>query len=259
MISFVCFSNVGIYTIFDKRQANIFSVSTFVIMKSPVRKMFDEISNRYDFLNHTLSCFQDILWRRACCKELKRQQPGKRLLDLCGGTGDFAATYEVFNGTPEVAILGDFSYGMLKGAAHKKTVAKPVQLDAMKMPFADASFDVVLNGFGMRNLPNAEGGLKESCRVLSDGGYLQILEFFSPRNAFNKFFYKRLAPLFIPVLGAFFSKRDAYEYLVNSVLRFLAVDEFVALAEKNGFELVHVKPCFWGVAYRVLLKKRTFA
>ena len=84
-----------------------------------------------------------------------------------------------------------------------------------------------------------------------------MLEFFSPRNAFNKFFYRRLAPLFIPVLGAFFSKREAYEYLVNSVLRFLPVADFVALAESNGFELVHVKPCFFGVAYRVLLRRRT--
>ena len=224
-------------------------------MKSPVRKMFDEIANRYDFLNHTLSCFQDILWRRSCCRELRALKPGKRLLDLCGGTGDFAATYEKFNGKPNVAVLGDFSFGMLKGAAGKKTVAVPVQLDAMKMPFGDASFDVVLNGFGMRNLPDAEGGLCESARVLSAGGYLQVLEFFSPRNAFNKLFYKRLAPLFIPVLGAFFSKREAYEYLVNSVLRFLPVSDFVALAEKNGFELVHVKPCFFGVAYRVLLRR----
>ena len=224
--------------------------------------MFDEIANRYDFLNHSLSFFQDVLWRRACCKDLRRilmsdgNCSGKRLLDLCGGTGDFAVTYEKYNGTPDVAILGDFSFGMLQGSAGKKTCAKPVQLDAMKMPFADGAFDVILNGFGMRNLPNACGGLRESARVLSDGGYLQILEFFSPRNAFNKFFYKVLAPLFIPVMGAFFSKRDAYEYLVNSVLQFLPVADFVKLAEENGFELVHVKPCFFGVAYRVLLRKR---
>lgn len=232
-------------------------ISKFGCMMSPVRKMFDGIANRYDFLNHFLSCGQDILWRRACCSEIRRLRPGKRLLDLCGGTGDFAVTYEKFNGVQDVAILGDFSYGMLMGAAGKNTAAVPVQLDAMKMPFADGSFDVILNGFGMRNLPDAEGGLKESARVLSAGGYLQVLEFFSPRNVFNKFFYKVLAPLFIPVLGAFFSKRDAYEYLVNSIIRFLPVKDFVALAERNGFELVHVKPCFFGVAYRVLLRRKS--
>lgn len=227
--------------------------------KSYVRKMFDEISGRYDFLNHSLSCFQDILWRRACCKELRRKRPGKRLLDLCGGTGDFAVTYEQFNGKQDLAILGDFSYGMLKGAEGKRTSAVPIQLDAMKLPFPDKTFDVVLNGFGMRNVPDVKGALQESARVLDDGGYLQILEFFSPRNAFNEFFYKVLAPLFIPVMGAFFSKKDAYEYLVNSVTNFLSVKQFVKVAKKNGFELVHVKPCFFGVAYRVLLRKSSDA
>lgn len=227
--------------------------------KSYVRAMFDEISGRYDFLNHSLSCFQDILWRRACCKELKKVKPGRRLLDLCGGTGDFAVTYEKFNGTQDLAILGDFSFGMLKGAEGKKTSAVPVQLDAMKMPFQDKTFDVVLNGFGMRNVPNVEVALKESARVLDEGGYLQILEFFAPRNIFNKFFYKVLAPLFIPIMGAFFSKKDAYEYLVNSVTNFLPVADFVKLAEQNGLELVHVRPCFFGVAYRVLLKKTAVA
>ena len=225
-------------------------------MRSPVRKMFDEIANRYDFLNHTLSCFQDILWRRSCCRELKRQNPGKRLLDLCGGTGDFAVTYEKFNGKPDIAVLGDFSYGMLKGAAGKTMTAIPVQLDAMKMPFAERQFDVILNGFGMRNVPDARGALLESYRVLDEGGYLCVLEFFSPRNLFNKFFYKVLAPLFIPVMGAFFSgKRDAYEYLVNSIIRFLPVDQFCKMAEECGFEVKQVKMFDGGISFGVFLHK----
>lgn len=238
-------------------------------MKSPVRKMFDGIARRYDFLNHFLSCGQDVLWRRACCRELRRalkadcaestcdrERSGVRLLDLCGGTGDFAVTFEKFCGRPAKAVLGDFSYGMLRGAEGKRTVAAPVQLDAMKMPFADGQFDVILNGFGMRNLPAARGGLQESFRVLDDGGYLCVLEFFSPRNVFNKFFYKVLAPLFIPVMGAFFSgKREAYEYLVNSILRFLPVDEFCRLAEECGFEVKRVKMFDGGISFGVFLHK----
>lgn len=238
-------------------------------MISPVRKMFDGIARRYDFLNHFLSCGQDVLWRRACCRELRRALKadcaestcdrgcaGVRLLDLCGGTGDFAVTFEKFCGRPAKAVLGDFSYGMLRGAEGKRTVAAPVQLDAMKMPFADGQFDVILNGFGMRNLPEARGGLQESFRVLDDGGYLCVLEFFSPRNVFNKFFYKVLAPLFIPVMGAFFSgKREAYEYLVNSILRFLPVDEFCRLAEECGFEVKHVKMFNGGISFGVFLHK----
>lgn len=219
--------------------------------------MFDEIARRYDFLNHTLSLCQDVFWRRACVKELKRLAPGKHLLDLCGGTGDFAATYEKFLGEPEIGILGDFSFGMLSHSKGKKTSAMPVQLDAMKMPFGDSTFDVVLNGFGMRNLPNAEAGLVETARVLRAGGYFMVLEFFAPRNVFNRFFYGVLAPLFIPLVGAFFSgKREAYEYLVKSIRRFLPVKEFAELAEKSGFEVVSVRACDFGIAYRVLLKKR---
>ena len=82
-----------------------------------------------------------------------------------------------------------------------------------------------------------------------------MLEFFSPRNVFNKFFYNRLAPLFIPVLGAFFSTRDAYEYLVNSIIRFLPVDQFCKMAEECGFEVKQVKMFDGGISFGVFLHK----
>ena len=246
-------------------------------MKSPVRKMFDGIASRYDFLNHFLSCYQDVLWRRYCCKQLKKMVDASRagemaevakivprnvrLLDLCGGTGDFANTFrKIFEGPRafivDPAVIGDFSYGMLAEVKPKKIDAHAVQLDAMKMPFAERQFDVILNGFGMRNVPDARGALLESYRVLDAGGYLCVLEFFSPRNLFNKFFYKVLAPLFIPVMGAFFSgKRDAYEYLVNSIIRFLPVDEFCKMAEECGFEVKKVKMFDGGISFGVFLHK----
>ena len=268
--------------------------------------MFDGIASRYDFLNHFLSCYQDVLWRRYCCKRLKKmmgtewrdEMPGLlgktplsgmprglnkvRLLDLCGGTGDFADTFrKIFesgckcgcacknvsqNGASRVetsrdfvvdpAVIGDFSYGMLAEVKPKKIDAHAVQLDAMKMPFAERQFDVILNGFGMRNVPDARGALLESYRVLDEGGYLCVLEFFSPRNLFNKFFYKVLAPLFSPVMGAFFSgKRDAYEYLVNSIIRFLPVDQFCKMAEECGFEVKQVKMFDGGISFGVFLHK----
>lgn len=260
-------------------------------MKSPVRKMFDGIASRYDFLNHFLSCYQDVLWRRYCCKRLKKmmaagmlaeksidEMPGLldkmprdlnkvRLLDLCGGTGDFANTFRrIFESdckcgsardfVVDPAVIGDFSYGMLAEVKPKEIDAHAVQLDAMKMPFVERQFDVILNGFGMRNVPDARGALMESYRVLDEGGYLCVLEFFSPRNFFNKFFYKVLAPLFIPVMGAFFSgKRDAYEYLVNSIIRFLPVDAFCKMAEECGFEVKQVKMFDGGISFGVFLCK----
>ena len=218
--------------------------------------MFDGIAGRYDFLNHFLSCGQDILWRRYCCRQLKKYGAGRRLLDLCGGTGDFAVTFEKLCIKPDMAVLGDFSLGMLKGSAGKKMTATPVQLDAMRIPFVEASFDVVLNGFGMRNVPDARGALQESFRVLAPGGYLCVLEFFAPRNVFNRFFYGCLAPVFIPLLGAFFSgKKEAYEYLVNSIKRFLPVQDFCRLAKDCGFQVMKVKSFNGGISYGVFLRK----
>ena len=222
--------------------------------------MFDGIASRYDFLNHFLSCFQDVLWRRSCCKRLSKllkENSEIRLLDLCGGTGDFAHTFRKYVKNTGMAVIGDFSYGMLVQVMPKKIEAFPVQLDAMKMPFADGQFNVILNGFGMRNLPDARRGLEESFRVLEKGGYLCVLEFFSPRGIFNKFFYKVLAPLFIPVSGAFFSgKRSAYEYLVNSIICFLPVTDFVAMAVETGFEVVQVKSFDLGISFGVILRKK---
>ena len=231
-------------------------------MKSPIRKMFDDISRHYDFLNHTLSGFQDILWRKKSCKELKRilsEQNASRadLLDLCGGTGDFIRTFEKTVKIPGVRILGDFSFLMLKESRHKNIQAEVLQLDAMNMPFESAAFDIILNGFGLRNLPDPKEALLESHRILKPGGYILFLDFFAPRNFFNKFFYRTLAPLFIPVLGSFFSgKRSAYEYLISSVLKFLPVKDFISLANSCGFDLVFSKSCTFGIAYRILLKKR---
>ena len=218
--------------------------------------MFDGIADRYDFLNHFLSCGQDILWRRYCCRQLKKYGAGRRLLDLCGGTGDFAVTFEKLCIKPDVAVLGDFSLGMLKGSAGKKMTATPVQLDAMRIPFVEESFDVVLNGFGMRNVPDARGALQESFRVLAPGGYLCVLEFFAPRNVFNRFFYGCLAPVFIPLLGAFFSgRKEAYEYLVNSIKCFLPVRDFCLMAEECGFQVAKVKCFNGGISYGVFLRK----
>jgi len=223
-----------------------------------------------------------VLWRRYCCKRLKKMMAAGmlaeksigetprdlnkvRLLDLCGGTGDFANTFrKIFESgcvcardfVVDPAVIGDFSYGMLAEVKPKKIDAHAVQLDAMKMPFAERQFDVILNGFGMRNVPDARGALLESYHVLDEGGYLCVLEFFSPRNLFNKFFYKVLAPLFIPVMGAFFSgKRDAYEYLVNSIIRFLPVNQFCKMAEECGFEVKQVKMFDGGISFGVFLRK----
>ncbi len=227
-------------------------------MSRRIRDMFNEIAHRYDFLNHTLSLFRDFAWRRACCRNLSRRIPAhSRVLDLCGGTGDFALSFKKYAGEASLMAVGDFSEQMLLKAKEKSNAYFPVELDAGNIPFRDSSFDVVLNGFGMRNVSDLSCVFREVHRVLACGGYFTTLEFFRPDHIANRFFYQVLAPLFIPVVGAFFSgKKEAYLYLVKSVRNFVTVSEYVKLAETCGFEKVAVKACDAGIAYQVLLRKK---
>lgn len=226
-------------------------------MKRGIREMFNEIAHRYDFLNHTLSCFRDTAWRKACCKALRRRvKKGVKVLDLCGGTGDFAFCFKRYAENDSQITVGDFSEKMLLKAKEKSSDYTVLQLDALEMPFRDSSFDVVLNGFGMRNIPDLTLGLQEVHRVLSPGGYFSTLEFFGPDRLTNRFFYNILAPVFIPIVGAFFSgKKEAYAYLVDSIRNFVTVSEYVKISETLGFEWVEVRACDGGIAYRVLLRK----
>jgi len=223
-------------------------------MTSPIRSMFDQIAHRYDFLNHLLSAGRDVAWRRTCCREL-RGAPQEVLLDLCGGTGDFAVTYLQETGEPTLVLVGDFSFNMLVRSRPKCERLIPVQLDAMALPLPDACLDVILNGFGMRNVPDVRQALGEVYRTLRPGGLFMTLEFFRPINPFTRFFYGVLAPMSIPLVGFLFSKRDAYDYLVRSIRSFLSVHEYAELARAQGFRVRLVKSCDGGIAYRVLLEK----
>ena len=223
-------------------------------MHSPIRSMFDQIAHRYDFLNHFLSAGRDVAWRRAACRELP---PAKDvLLDLCGGTGDFAVTYIRRHGEPAFVLVGDFAYNMLERAKPKCSKLLPVQLDAMALPLPDHSVDVALNGFGMRNVPSSRQVLAEVYRCLKPGGSYMTLEFFRPTNMFTRFFYGVLAPLAIPLVGFLFSgRKDAYSYLVDSIRRYMSVQEYAQMARELGFAVKGVKACDGGIAYRVLLVK----
>lgn len=224
-------------------------------MSAKIQQMFDSIAGRYDFLNHFLSLGRDIRWRKKAVRLIK-EKANLRALDLCGGTGDFLREIQKkLTLSPESAV-GDFSYGMLAECQKKFPGFNVVQLDAMGTPLPEKTYDVVVNGFGMRNLDVTQTGIQEAFRLLDDEGQFITLEFFKPTNPFNLFFYKILAPAFIPILGALFSnQRSAYEYLVNSIRGFLTVQEYAGLCEKAGFKVKKIHPCDGGIAYIVVAEK----
>ena len=145
--------------------------------KVQVEEMFDNISHRYDFLNHLLSLNIDKIWRRKAINKLKLFQP-KSILDVATGTGDFAIAAAKIKGAKITSV--DISTGMLKVGQSKienKGLSNRIEMmhaDSESLPFEDEIFDAAIVGFGVRNFEHLTLGLKEVLRVLKPGGVLLI-------------------------------------------------------------------------------------
>jgi demethylmenaquinone methyltransferase/2-methoxy-6-polyprenyl-1,4-benzoquinol methylase len=208
-----------------------------------VQKMFARIAPRYDFLNHLLSFSLDRVWRRRTAERFKHilDRPEARLLDLCCGTGDLAFALGRERGATAAPIFGaDFVKGMLVRARGKAASAGRsavfVAADALKLPFQDASFDLVTSAFGFRNLANYERGLREIARVLKPGGEVGILEFSEPGSGplagVFRFYFRQILPR---IGGAISGSGEAYSYLPASVAKFPSPPELAQLMVTCGF------------------------
>lgn len=220
--------------------------------KEQVADMFDNISARYDFLNHFLSLGIDKLWRKKAIKLLKKTEP-KDILDIATGTGDFAIESLKLDPTSVTGV--DISNGMLEKGKEKmlkKGHDKIITLqygDSENLPFDDASFDAITVGFGVRNFENLEKGLSEMKRVLRPGGVLSVLEFSKPKKFPIKQSFKFYSKYIIPTIGKTISKdKAAYTYLPESVEAFPEGQEFLEIMTKVGYEEVTSKQVSGGIA-----------
>ncbi len=163
--------------------------------------------------------------------------PGDRVLDACCGTGDLALEAERRGGR----VVGlDFSKAMLERAALKSGTIEWVHGDALALPFGDAEFDAATVGFGVRNLEDLEGGLRELHRVLRPGGRLAVLEITRPRGLLRPFFRIWLDVL-VPLAGKVLPGGQAYTYLPASIRRFPGPEDLSALFERAGFRDVRFR------------------
>ena len=218
-------------------------------MSKAVQEMFDRISGGYDTLNHVLSARRDLVWRRKAVELLPKHR--HRILDLCGGTGDFLIAAHAAGIATAHSRVADFSFGMMVPLP-SKGLPPGIQADALRLPFKDASFDAVLCGFGMRNLDDLGAGVSEVSRVLRPGGTFVTLEFFRPTTMAAKIFYGGVAPVAIPFVGrAFGSSREAYDYLVRSIRRFVPAQGYAKLMVDKGFRDVRTRSLDLGLCYAV--------
>ena len=220
--------------------------------KEQVARMFDNISHRYDFLNHFLSLGIDKAWRKKAIGFLENNPP-KTILDVATGTGDFAIQALTLN--PEKITGIDISEGMLEVGKKKikdRALSDRIELmygDSEKLPFKENNFDAVTVAFGVRNFENLEKGLGEIYRVLKPGGKLVVLEFSKPRKFPFKQVYKFYFTTILPRVGRIVSSdKAAYTYLPESVDAFPNGADFLTILKNIGFNRTQCKELTFGIS-----------
>lgn len=219
--------------------------------REQVAEMFDNISPKYDLLNHVLSGGVDIYWRKRAVKLLRKQQP-RVILDIATGTGDFAI--EALSLKPEKIIGVDISEGML--AVGREKIAKIGKQDVItlqagdseSLAFADNYFDAVIVSFGVRNFQNLLAGLTEMNRVMKPNGTCIVVEFSKPKSFPFKQLYNGYFKYILPLIGKTISKdSSAYTYLPESVQAFPDGQAFLEIYNKAGFKNTKCIPLTFGI------------
>ncbi len=193
-----------------------------------IRQMFAQIARRYDLLNHLLSLGIDRRWRRRVVELVSPGGGAKWILDVCTGTGDLALAYRRGAGREARIVGSDFCPPMLAIARQKCRRAGAegqialVEADALQLPFPDGAFDIVCVAFGLRNLSDPDGGLREMVRVCRPGGQVAVLEFSTPRRrplaVVFDWYFRRVLPRVGQTLAQ--NRQEAYNYLPASVGQF---------------------------------------
>ncbi len=191
-----------------------------------VRNMFGFIARRYDLMNQLLSLRLHHAWRRQAIS-IADIRPGQTVLDVATGTGDFMIEAMKRMDGQGLIIGLDFTPQMLEIASRKidgfRMKKPPYELmigDAMRLPFANATFDVVTIGFGLRNVVMLEQALSEFVRVLKPEGKLVVLEFNHPRKRLPRIIYSIYCEKLLPLFGRIVSRSDGYAYLPASIKLF---------------------------------------
>lgn len=222
-----------------------------------VRRMFGEISPKYDFCNHFLSGGVDFYWRWRTVRTVPPESDAP-ILDVCTGTGDLALAYWKRSGGAHV-VGADFTHEMLaianeklkkKRAPNGRTLPSFVEADTLKLPFASESFQIVSVAFGLRNVADTASGLAEMARVCRPGGHVVVLEFSLPSNRVLRGLYVWYFKNILPRIGQLFARNNesAYNYLPDSVSEFPAGRDLADIMEQQGLVNARWKPLTFGIA-----------
>ncbi len=214
--------------------------------KRMVLALFDAIAPTYDLLNRVLSFGLDQAWRRDAANRFGPLK-GKKILDLCCGTGDLT---DILRHKGAVPTSLDFSEKMIRKGMEKKALDKrAVVSDASSLPFKDNAFDGATVAFGVRNIPDLTHFIEEANRVLAPGGMLVILELVRPKSPFIKPVYHAYLNGLIPLIGKMISKNSwAYDYLAQTIGTFIDPEILIKMLAAGGFKNIRHSSRTLGVA-----------
>ena len=201
-------------------------------LPSDVAQMFDEVAAKYDLTNDVLSLGQDRWWRRATVRAVGAQ-PGETVLDIAAGTG---TSSEPFADAGVNVVPGDFSLGMLQVGRRRRPDLGFTAADAMRLPFADGSFDAVTMSFGLRNVSDPLGALIEFHRVTKPGGRLVVCEFSQPVSPPVRGVYLNYLMRSLPAIARRVSSDpESYVYLAESIREWPDQRELARYLEASGW------------------------
>ncbi|WP_437185444.1 bifunctional demethylmenaquinone methyltransferase/2-methoxy-6-polyprenyl-1,4-benzoquinol methylase UbiE [Planctomicrobium sp. SH668] len=222
-----------------------------------VKRMFGEISKRYDLMNHLLSGGVDIYWRKYTVKNVAPQGDAP-ILDVCTGTGDLAIAY--WNaGKRAIPVYGtDFTPEMLEIAKEKFSKLRSAEsasiefseADTQQLPFPSDHFQIVSVAFGLRNVSDTKNGLNEMIRVCKPGGRVAVLEFSQPTIPGLAGLYRWYFKNVLPRIGQLFARNqeDAYNYLPASVSEFPCGKDLVSIMNSCGLQNTTYTALTFGIA-----------
>ena len=203
-----------------------------------VRGVFDSVASRYDLMNDLMSAGLHRAWK-AYTVMVANVQPGQRVLEIAGGTGDLALAFAKKVGPTGQVVHTDINEAMLRTGRDRLldagVILPTTVCDAEKLPFPDSHFDLVSVAFGLRNMTHKDAALREMARVLKPGGKLLVLEFSQVakplRKAYDVYSFSVLPRLGRLVAG----DADSYRYLAESIRMHPNQQELKALMKSNGF------------------------
>jgi demethylmenaquinone methyltransferase/2-methoxy-6-polyprenyl-1,4-benzoquinol methylase len=209
--------------------------------KKLVHDQFDPIASTYELADTVLSAGLDARWRKRGMR-LLGLKPGDMVLDLCGGTGDFARLAgRVLNGGGRI-IVYDFNLAMIKAGRRRlyrspyREIISCVQGDAESIAFAENTFDAIMLGFGLRNFVRTEAGLREIHRVLKPGGQVLILEFSLPRRRWQRSLYHFYSFRMMPLIARLIcGTSEPFRYLAESIRVFPPPERVAEMIGQTGF------------------------